>query len=113
MKAIKDKDVEYFTREQLDIELLKQQNSSFQKTLERIELRLDSIEHKIDANFIMLDTKIDTNFITLDTKIDSKFQHLENKINTHFHWMLGVISGLYTITITTLIAVVCKAYGWF
>ena len=60
-----------YTQEQLDIELLKQKNSTFEQALSRIEQKVDS----------------------------------------HFHWMLGCIIGLYGVSITGLIAALCKAFG--
>ena len=36
---------------------------------------------------------------------------IEQKVDSHFHWLLGSIFGLYGISITGLIAALCKAYG--
>lgn len=38
-------------------------------------------------------------------------ERLEQKVDSHFHWMLGAIFGLYGISVTGLIAALCKAYG--
>ncbi len=60
-----------YTQDQLEIELLKQKNGTFEQALVRIEQKVDS----------------------------------------HFHWMLGAIFGLYGISLTGVIAALCKAYG--
>lgn len=62
-----------YTQEQLEIELLKNNQSHFFKILER----------------------------------------LENKVDSHFHWMVGLIFGLYTISLSGLIGALGHAYGWF
>ena len=40
-----------YTQEQLDIELLKYRNSNIERTLERIDSRLDNLEQKVDSHF--------------------------------------------------------------
>ncbi len=40
-----------YTQEQLDIELLKNEQSTISKTLDRIDGRLDKIDQKVDSHF--------------------------------------------------------------
>jgi hypothetical protein len=62
-----------YTQEQMDIEVLKTQNTGVMKTLER----------------------------------------LEQKVDSHFHWTMGLMFGLYTLGLSSLIGALGHAYGWF
>jgi hypothetical protein len=38
---------------------------------------------------------------------------IESELKTQFHWTMGLILGLYTIGIGTLLSALGKAYNWF
>lgn len=80
-----------YTQEQLDIAILKNNQSTISKTLEKIEHRFDRLEQKVDAQ---------------STK-------LEQKVDSHFHWMVGLMFGLYTMGLSGLIGALGHAYNWF
>lgn len=40
-------------------------------------------------------------------------RRLEHKIESNFHWTLGLMIGIYAISISGLLSVIGKAYGWF
>lgn len=73
-----------YTQEQLEIELLKNNQSALMKSLERIE-----------------------------TSINSRLDKLDQKVDSHFHWTLGLIFGMYAMGLTGLIGALGHAYGWF
>lgn len=77
-----------YTQEQLDIAILKNTNEGILKSLDRIE------------------TEIKTQISEIRTEIRSE-------IRTHFHWTTGLIFGLYAISLSALLSMVAKAYGWF
>ncbi len=73
-----------YTQEQMDIALLKNNQSGFMQSLGRIE-----------------------------NSINTRLDRLDQKVDSHFHWTLGLIFGLYGIVVTGLIGALCKAYGIF
>lgn len=73
-----------YTQDQLDIALLKNNQSSFMKSLERIE-----------------------------NSITSRLDKLDQKVDSHFHWTLGLIFGMYAMGLTGLIGALGHAYNWF
>ena len=73
-----------YTQEQLDIALLKNNQSNISKTLDRIE-----------SNF------------------NSRLDKIDQKVDSHFHWMLGLIIGMYAMGVTGLIGALGHAYNWF
>lgn len=46
-------------------------------------------------------------------RFDIRFDELEQKIESNFHWTLGLMVGIYAISISGLLSVIGKAYGWF
>lgn len=73
-----------YTQDQMDIAILKNTQSSFIQSLQRIEF-----------------------------SINSKFERLEQKVDSNFHWTLGLIFGMYAMGLTGLIGALGHAYGWF
>jgi hypothetical protein len=81
---MKMSDTPIYTQDQLDIALLKNDQSGFMRSLERIE-----------------------------TSINSRLDKLDQKVDSHFHWTLGLIFGMYAMGLTGLIGALGHAYGWF
>ena len=73
-----------YTQEQMDIALLKNNQSSFMQSLERIE-----------------------------NSINTRLDRLDQKVDSHFHWTLGLIFGIYALALPTLIGALGHAYNWF
>ncbi len=50
---------------------------------------------------------------TQTTGIMKTLERLEQKVDSHFHWTMGLMFGLYTMGISSLIGALGHAYGWF
>ncbi|MDP3560046.1 MAG: hypothetical protein Q8R79_06855 [Legionellaceae bacterium] len=84
----------------------------FERRFDQIDARFDRMEERFD--------KVDKRFDKVDERlrqVDEKFNILETKLRSemqsNFHWLIGLMSGLYLIVITTLMGFVGKAYGFF
>lgn len=50
---------------------------------------------------------------TQTTGIMKTLERLESKVDSHFHWTMGLMFGLYTMGISSLVGALGHAYGWF
>lgn len=73
-----------YTQDQMDIAILKHNQSSLMQSLERIE-----------------------------NSINTRLDRLDQKVDSHFHWTLGLIFGLYAMALTGLVGALGHSYQWF
>lgn len=73
-----------YTQDQMDIAILKNNQTGLMKSLERIE-----------------------------SSITTRLDKLDQKVDSHFHWTLGLIFGIYALALPTLIGALGHAYNWF
>lgn len=77
-------DTQLYTQDQMDLALLKNNQSGFMQSLERIE-----------------------------NSINTRLDRIDQKVDSHFHWTLGLIFGIYALALPALIGDLGHAYSWF
>ena len=86
------------------VALVEQSIGHINETLVRLENKIDRIELKIGS----MDEKMDGRIMYLDKKMDERITSLDSRLWTNFYWILGTMFALSTL----ICGVLAKGFHW-
>jgi len=84
---------------------------SLEERMAKIEVILEQIDKRLnhlESNMISFNERLD-NF---NKRLDERFDRINERIDSLFKWLIGLILGMWTTIMVTLIPILLKILGY-